>query len=90
VFWDTISCRKDSSTHTLAEVHTRVGGADKDGNPNVMNKLQPASILSVDFKVMGVTVSGLSVDSLAISNESYRPYKGVRSITKAGLFEVRT
>jgi AP-3 complex subunit mu len=67
-----------------------VGGADKDGNPNVMNKLQPASILSVDFKVMGVTVSGLSVDSLAISNESYRPYKGVRSITKAGLFEVRT
>ena len=55
-----------------------------------MNKLQPASILSVDFRVLGVTVSGLSVDSLSISNESYRPYKGVRSLTKAGLFEVRT
>jgi len=53
-------------------------------------RLDPAPIISVDFKVTGVTISGLSVDSLSISNESYKPYKGVRCIAKAGLFEVRT
>ena len=32
----------------------------------------------------------LQVDSLSVTNEKYKPYKGVRSITKAGKFQIRT
>mmetsp|Transcript_18364 Transcript_18364/g.40135 ORF Transcript_18364/g.40135 Transcript_18364/m.40135 type:complete len:468 (-) Transcript_18364:207-1610(-) len=49
-----------------------------------------APVITVDFKITGVTISGLAVDSLTLSNENYKPYKGIRSATKAGLFQVRT
>eukprot|EP00959_Pyramimonas_sp_CCMP1952_P438594 9182263-Pyramimonas_sp.AAC.1 len=49
-----------------------------------------APIITVDFKITGVTISGLAVDALTLSNENYKPYKGIRSATKAGLFQVRT
>jgi len=44
----------------------------------------------VDFRINMFAVSGIKVDSLAVHNESYKPYKGVRSVTKAGKFQVRT
>jgi AP-3 complex subunit mu len=34
--------------------------------------------------------SGLKVDGLALHNEKYSHWKGVRSITRAGKFQVRT
>jgi len=46
-------------------------------------------IITADFKIMMYAASGLKVDSLAVYNERYKPYKGVRSITKAGKFQVR-
>jgi len=45
--------------------------------------------LTTAFKIMMYTASGIKVDSLAC-NERYKPYKGVRSITKAGKFQVRS
>jgi AP-3 complex subunit mu len=45
--------------------------------------------LTTQFKIMMYTASGIKVDSLACS-ERYKPYKGVRSITKAGKFQVRS
>lgn len=45
--------------------------------------------LSTQFKIMMYTASGIKVDSLGC-NERYKPYKGVRSITKAGKFQVRS
>lgn len=56
------------------------GALTPEGSPTV----------SVDFKITGLAVSGLKVDSLAITNEDYKPWKGVRSITKAGKFQVRS
>jgi len=47
------------------------------------------SILA-DFKIVMFTTSGLKIDTLALTNERFKPYKGVRSITKAGKFNVRT
>eukprot|EP01090_Pellita_catalonica_P001687 TRINITY_DN11445_c0_g1_i1.p1 TRINITY_DN11445_c0_g1~~TRINITY_DN11445_c0_g1_i1.p1 ORF type:complete len:434 (-),score=48.20 TRINITY_DN11445_c0_g1_i1:31-1332(-) len=47
-------------------------------------------IISVQFKVTQFSASGLRVDSLQVNAVSYKPYKGVRSITKAGQFEIRT
>jgi len=40
------------------------------------------------FKIVMYTASGIKVDSLVCS-EKYKPYKGVRSITRAGKFQVR-
>ena len=45
--------------------------------------------LSVHWKVPLTSVSGLTVSGLSLAGESYRPYKGVRNITKSGLFQVR-
>jgi len=47
-------------------------------------------IIQVHFKVNQFSASGVRVDSLSIGNVPYKPYKGVRSITKSGKFEVRT
>jgi len=47
-------------------------------------------VVTAEFKIQGVSVSGLAVDSLSLHNEKYKPYKGVRSIVKAVRFQVRT
>jgi AP-3 complex subunit mu len=36
------------------------------------------------------SVSGLSVASLQLTSERYKPYKGVRTIAKSGKFQIRT
>ena len=46
--------------------------------------------IQVDWKVPMASVSGLAVASLQLLNERYRPYKGVRTITKSGRFQVRS
>jgi len=55
------------------------GSTAPDSNPTI----------SAEFKIVMQAVSGLKVDSLAVHNERYKPYKGVRSLTKAGKFIVR-
>ena len=45
--------------------------------------------LSLHWKIPLTSVSGLSVSGLSVSGEAYRPYKGVRNITKSGLYQVR-
>lgn len=47
-------------------------------------------IVVLGFKVPMSTVSGLNVETLLITNEKYKPYKGVRTMTKAGRFQIRT
>jgi AP-3 complex subunit mu len=46
--------------------------------------------IHADFKIIMYTASGLKIDTLALHNERYKPYKGVRSVTRAGKFHVRT
>ena len=45
--------------------------------------------LSLTWKIPLASVSGLSVSGLSVTGENYRPYKGVRNITKSGLFQIR-
>eukprot|EP00029_Vermamoeba_vermiformis_P010328 TRINITY_DN5397_c0_g2_i1.p1 TRINITY_DN5397_c0_g2~~TRINITY_DN5397_c0_g2_i1.p1 ORF type:complete len:462 (-),score=163.81 TRINITY_DN5397_c0_g2_i1:92-1477(-) len=47
-------------------------------------------IILVDFLVLMHSTSGLKVDSLNVHNVTYNPYKGVRAITKAGKFQIRS
>ena len=43
----------------------------------------------VSFRVSMYSASGLKVSSLRVEGEEHQPYKGVRSITRSGRFEVR-
>jgi len=45
--------------------------------------------LQLEWKVPQASVSGLAVSGLSVVNENYKPYKGVRTLTKAGKFTVR-
>ena len=46
--------------------------------------------LRLEWKIPTASVSGLAVSGLSVVNEAYKPYKGVRTITKSGKFTVRT
>jgi len=46
--------------------------------------------LRLEWKIPTASVSGLAVSGLSVINENYKPYKGVRTITKSGKFTVRT
>ena len=54
--------------------------------------LAPSDVVitaKLQFTVPGSTMSGLRVGTLTLHNEAYAPFKGVKSETRAGNFEVR-
>lgn len=48
-----------------------------------------ALALEASFRVEGAGMSGLTVDSLHLVNETYKLYKGVRYTSKSGRFVIR-
>ncbi|KAJ2556566.1 hypothetical protein EV175_001923 [Coemansia sp. RSA 1933] len=48
-----------------------------------------ASAAFIEFEVPGFSASSVKVDSLKVLRESYKIYKGVRYVTKAGSFQLR-
>ncbi|KNC50438.1 AP-3 complex subunit mu-1 [Thecamonas trahens ATCC 50062] len=50
-----------------------------ESNPNV----------SLSFVLPSYAISNLKVATLTVRNEDYTPFKGVRSVTRAGSFEIR-
>lgn len=46
--------------------------------------------LTVTFKIQQLCVSGVRVNRLDMYGEKYKPFKGVKYITKAGRFQVRS
>ncbi|ETV90718.1 hypothetical protein H310_14555 [Aphanomyces invadans] len=95
---DSGSCLFDDSTKTLkwtvgkfnpkkvlspslkGSIVLQHGAATPDEKPIVL----------LGFKVPFTTVSGLAVETLVLTNENYKPYKGVRTLTQAGRFQIRT
>lgn len=63
---------------------------DASSSPPQFNDESTAPNLSVSWKIPLASVSGLSVSGLSVTGESYRPYKGVRNITKSGMFQIRS
>lgn len=55
------------------------GTSNMDTNPNI----------NVQFTISQLAVSGLKVNRLDMYGEKYKPFKGVKYITKAGKFQVR-
>jgi len=46
--------------------------------------------LSINFKIQQLSISGLRISRLDMYNERYKPFKGVKYLTVAGKFQVRT
>eukprot|EP01086_Lenisia_limosa_P014714 TRINITY_DN458_c0_g1_i2.p1 TRINITY_DN458_c0_g1~~TRINITY_DN458_c0_g1_i2.p1 ORF type:complete len:194 (+),score=4.98 TRINITY_DN458_c0_g1_i2:258-839(+) len=46
-------------------------------------------VLSIQFKVAQFSASGLKIDSLHIDNVKYKAFKGMRSITQSGRYDIR-
>ena len=58
---------------------------------NIILLLQSEELLTIQvhWKIPMTTLSGLGVASLSLNNETYKPYKGVRTLTKSGYSEIR-
>jgi AP-3 complex subunit mu len=76
--WNIGKLPKDKTPQLSGTVALPSGGPLPESLPTLM----------VEFKIVMYTASGIKVDSLTC-NERYKPYKGVRSITRAGKFQVR-
>ncbi|KAF7652533.1 hypothetical protein LDENG_00095040 [Lucifuga dentata] len=46
--------------------------------------------LNISLKIQQLAISGLKVSRLDMYGEKYKPFKGVKYVTKAGKFQVRT
>lgn len=76
-----------------------IGRIPKDKAPSMsgtlvletgMERLHVFPTFQVDFRIMGVALSGLKIDKLDLKTVPYRFYKGFRALTRAGEFEVRS
>jgi AP-3 complex subunit mu len=54
------------------------------------SRIDSNPVIQAEWKVDSFAASGLKVDSLALHNEKYKPFKGVKSITKSGKFFIRS
>ncbi|XP_053655012.2 AP-3 complex subunit mu-1 isoform X1 [Cherax quadricarinatus] len=61
-------------------ISVQSGSPPPESNPTV----------NVQFTITQLALSGLKVNRLDIYGEKYKPFKGVKYITKAGRFQVRT
>lgn len=71
---------RDKSPILSGNVSLVTGSPQPDCNP----------IIEVQFRVNQFSASGLRVESLSLHGENYKPYKGVKNITYAGRFQIRT
>ena len=58
--------------------------------PNSQQTSEESPPIEMHWKVPMASLSGLAVGSLVLSNERYKPYKGVRAIAKSGKFQIRS
>lgn len=63
--------------------------ATLSGTMVIQGQAQDAPPIQLTWKVPMASVSGIQISSLQLMNERYRPYKGVRTISKSGNFQVR-
>ncbi len=47
-------------------------------------------LVALKFRIPGIAPSGMVVERLDLKGESYKYYKGLRCVTKAGHYEIRT
>lgn len=79
--WTIGSVPRGKTPTLIGNVSLHAESISRISNPQIM----------VEFRIPGFSSSGVSVESLELMPpERYKYYKGLRCITKAGLYEVRT
>ncbi|KAJ2695811.1 hypothetical protein H4218_005011 [Coemansia sp. IMI 209128] len=82
----------DRGARLTIQYQVRAPNAAGTGAPQLSpspGSSQSALAAFVDFEVAGYSVSSIKVDSLKMLVESYKLFKGVRYVTKAGSFQLR-
>lgn len=77
-----------------------IGKLAKDQSPTLNGSIifqsgasphsEDAPPIQLNWKVPMASISGLAVAGLQLTNETYRPYKGVRVVTKSGKYQIRS
>jgi AP-3 complex subunit mu len=79
-------------------LHWDVGRVDVSKLPNIRGSvavvagntsLESNPSINVQFTISQLAVSGLKVNRLDMYGEKYKPFKGVKYLTKAGKFQIR-
>jgi len=78
--WDVGKIDPSKLPNIKGNITMQSGMPAPDSNPTV----------SVQFTISQMAVSGIKVNRLDMYLEKYKPFKGVKYITKAGKFQVRT
>lgn len=74
--------KENASPHLEGKIHFATGAI----NPHECAR----PTIQVEWHCIGFLSSGLDVDSLTVSNVNYSPFKGVKTLSKGGRFEIRT
>ncbi|XP_074973582.1 AP-3 complex subunit mu-2 [Phalacrocorax aristotelis] len=78
--WDVGKINPQKLPSLKGSVSLQAGTSKPDENPTI----------NLQFKIQQLAISGLKVNRLDMYGEKYKPFKGIKYMTKAGKFQVRT
>uniref|UniRef100_A0A8C9S2W8 AP-3 complex subunit mu-1 n=1 Tax=Scleropages formosus TaxID=113540 RepID=A0A8C9S2W8_SCLFO len=78
--WDIGKLNQQKVPNLKGSLSLQSGAPRPDENPT----------LNIDLRIQQLAISGLKVNRLNMFGEKYKPFKGVKYVTKAGKFQVRT
>ncbi|KAM9804263.1 AP-3 complex subunit mu-1-like isoform 2-T2 [Neosynchiropus ocellatus] len=78
--WDIGKLNPQKLPNLRGTLSMQAGCPKPDENPS----------LNIDLKIQQLAISGVKVSRLDMFGEKYKPFKGVKYLTKAGKFQVRT
>ncbi|GCC23018.1 hypothetical protein chiPu_0001409 [Chiloscyllium punctatum] len=78
--WDIGKINPQKLPSLKGSMSLQAGTPKPDENPNI----------NIQFKIQQLAISGLKVNRLDMYGEKYKPFKGIKYMTKAGKFQVRT
>uniref|UniRef100_A0A1A8KB11 Adaptor-related protein complex 3, mu 1 subunit n=1 Tax=Nothobranchius kuhntae TaxID=321403 RepID=A0A1A8KB11_NOTKU len=78
--WDVGKLNPQKLPNLRGSLSMQSGAPKPEDNPSI----------NMDLKIQQLAISGLKVSRLDLHGEKYKPFKGVKYLTKAGKFQVRT
>ncbi|KAL1273820.1 hypothetical protein QQF64_026634 [Cirrhinus molitorella] len=78
--WDVGKINPQKLPSLKGSMSLQAGASKPDENPTI----------NIQFKIQQLAISGLKVNRLDMYGEKYKPFKGIKYMTKAGKFQVRT
>jgi AP-3 complex subunit mu len=85
-----MSSTTNTSGHTTLASHLSSNSNSGSGSNSNYTEVLIAPVIEIQWKVPMASISGLAVSSLQLTNERYKPYKGVRTVAKSGKFLIRS